>query len=952
MDLHEDEPSWHEGQVEHLTPGLKRIARWLLVDDASADDVVQEVWLKSLEVRSDQYENLGAWLRGVTRNVALRERARTRGRTEREQRVARSEAVPPADLDFEREGVRAMLLETIAELPASQAVAIRLRYFDELSVAEVAARTERPENTVKTWVRRGLSQLRTRLEGRLNGRRALGLALVGAFDWEREDIPAKAGLAAGTTALGGLALSWWWLAPAAVALLGATWWWMRDGDADMESARAQPPSSVPGETPTGTEVEKPSEGQALRMAVETGDDPAPEQAAPAEDPEEPPPVVEPGAFAAITLIGVDDAGLPVGHVWVNVWNGVTPISTPLGHRPGGADNGGILTIQVQEELLFRGERALPGAPAETLYLIPYAEGFAREDTFFLTCAPGSSRELRVVFDAPALDLTCRVRAPDGSPLPGASVKVGEDRFHGESEPGITRMTEAVLRLTDASGAASFPYERAGRTMIQVDAAGYRPRTWVLDTTGVTSFEAELQLDAGVEVVGVVRDGAGVPVEAVTVWAENVEYDATQRVRSLPDGSYRLPSVPIGSQRLWAQNVGDPLGANLVSTHVVDGRPGQRLVWDPVLEPATPIRVQVLDESGGPMVGAFLYFRLQDDLNRSWIPQLLTDEAGEACIWRDPGGPVMVQVREGDPHATGEVVPFKTVRDLRPREEPYRIQISAGERPRSSIRGRFLDASGRPWSNAKVTVTPQAIGYQHDIAYDATSGDFGVEHLAQGEYVVRLERERGGLHAAHVTLAFEEHRDLGTIRTEPSGRLTVTSSWPRELDGLPVVESWVMVTEEFGKQQYIASYEEIGTASGSYEVLPGTFWFLIERGGESLQVRKVRVGAGEELEVELGPQAPFLVPVRFVLPQGAAPPTGLERSLLLLGSSMDDLLSEPEPRGVADLSQAAVQSLGETLRLESGLWLVRYRGTQGLQGEVRLLLGYDHEVQTTRVTLGE
>ena len=954
MDLHEDEPSWHEGQVEDLTPGLKRIARWLLVNDASVDDVVQEVWLKSLEVRSDQYENLGAWLRGVTRNLALRERARTSDRPEREQRAARPEAVPPADLDIEREGVRAMLLEAIAELPASQAEAIRLRYFDELSVAGVAARIERPYGTVKTWLQRGLNQLRTRLEGRLNGRRALGLALVGAFDWEREDIPAKAGLAAGTAAVGGLAFSLWWAALPALALLGATWWWMHDGDADMESARAQPPPNLSQTTPTGTTVEELSDAETPRVAVETGGEAAPEQAAPAEDSGQPPPAVEPGAHAAITLIGVDDAGVPVGHVWCDIWNGVAPKSTTLGQPRGGPGNGGTLTIQVQEEYLYRATSAFAptGAMAETVRLEPFAVGYAREDMLFVSCAPGSARELVVVFDAPALDLTCRVRAPDGSPIPGAHVRVGENLVLGEIEPGILRLTMGFLGVTDATGAVSFAQERAGRTDIEVNAAGYLPRAWVFDTSGETSFVAELQLDPGVEVVGVVRDEDGSPMEAVMVWAEYREYDASQRVRSGPDGSYRLPNVPLGSQHLWAQNVGNPFGANLVATRVVDGRPGQRLVWDPVLEPATPIRVQVLDEAGDPLVGAQLNFRLQDAQNRRWGPQRITDEAGEVFIWRDPGAPVMVNLLEGNPFATGEVVPFKTLRDLRPREEPYRIQISAEERPRSAIRGRFLDASGRPWSDAKVSVAPMAINLAFDIAYDSTTGDFGVEHLPKGKYVVRLERERGGLHALPVTLAFEEQRDLGTIQTEPTSRLTVTSSWPRELDGQPVVESWVMVTDEFGEKQFVASLEVIGTASGSYEVLPGHFWIRVQRGAENLQMRKVRIGAGEEVEVELGPQTPFLVPVRIALAEGAAPPTGLERSLLRLGDGEGVLLPEPELQGTVELPPAAVQSLGETLRLESGLWQVRYRSTEGLQGEVQILLGDDHVVQVTRVTLGE
>ena len=93
-------------------------------------------------------------------------------------------------------------------------------------------------------------------------------------------------------------------------------------------------------------------------------------------------------------------------------------------------------------------------------------------------------------------------------------------------------------------------------------------------------------------------------------------------------------------------------------------------------------------------------------------------------------------------------------------------------------------------------------------------------------------------------------------------------------------------------------------------------------------------------------------MRLVLPEGAALPTGFERSLVFLGDEQGELSPEPARRGTVQLPPDAVQSLAETLRLESGSWLVSYRSADGLQGEVRLLLDDERPVQVARVALAE
>ena len=60
----------------------------------------------------------------------------------------------------------ATIRAALAKLEEPYRETVSLRFFGELSLAEIAAETGRPIPTVKTHLRRGLLRLRTSLEGR------------------------------------------------------------------------------------------------------------------------------------------------------------------------------------------------------------------------------------------------------------------------------------------------------------------------------------------------------------------------------------------------------------------------------------------------------------------------------------------------------------------------------------------------------------------------------------------------------------------------------------------------------------------------------------------------------------------------------------------------------------------------------------------------------------------
>jgi RNA polymerase sigma-70 factor (ECF subfamily) len=178
---------------------LQRLARGLVRDEHSADDLVQQAWVAALEHPPRDRGPLRSWLARVTRNLAINLARRETRRTEREQRVARNESLPPADeMEMQLE-LQRLVVEAVQQLDEPYKSAVFLRYYQELSPDEIAERLSLPVATVKTRLRRALASLRERLDRKFGGdRRAWSIAIL--------PIAAKGVPHAATAAHGGFVL--------------------------------------------------------------------------------------------------------------------------------------------------------------------------------------------------------------------------------------------------------------------------------------------------------------------------------------------------------------------------------------------------------------------------------------------------------------------------------------------------------------------------------------------------------------------------------------------------------------------------------------------------------------------------------------------------------------------------------------------------------------------------
>ena len=155
-----------------------RAARAVLHDDAEAEDVVQDAWVRAY-THLRQFSGRASFATWLTR-IAIHEALARRRRRVRQIPLGDQAATLPARTRAPEDQVDAQraiaALETaIDALPAPYRMAFVLRDVEGLDTSETAACLDVPEATVKTRLHRARSLLRTRLDA------ALGVSRDGAF---------------------------------------------------------------------------------------------------------------------------------------------------------------------------------------------------------------------------------------------------------------------------------------------------------------------------------------------------------------------------------------------------------------------------------------------------------------------------------------------------------------------------------------------------------------------------------------------------------------------------------------------------------------------------------------------------------------------------------------------------------------------------------------------------
>ena len=144
---------------------LYRFLLHLLHDQEAAREIFQETYVRVYQglgsFRGDA--SLTTWVLRIARNTAWNEARRLKVRRGREVPLEPEDADPPApDASLPIVG-HPKLAQAMSRLPGAQREAVLLFYLEDLSVAEIAAITGRPANTVKSDLMRARATLRSAL---------------------------------------------------------------------------------------------------------------------------------------------------------------------------------------------------------------------------------------------------------------------------------------------------------------------------------------------------------------------------------------------------------------------------------------------------------------------------------------------------------------------------------------------------------------------------------------------------------------------------------------------------------------------------------------------------------------------------------------------------------------------------------------------------------------------
>lgn len=136
----------------------------VLSERASAEEAMQDTFIKVWK-NADRYASNGlspmTWLITIARNTAIdRLRAQKPTSDINDYSDTLASSLPSPESSAVRSSDMSRVTQCLEELPEDRSAAIRGAYLDGETYADLSARHEVPLNTMRTWLRRGLSSLR------------------------------------------------------------------------------------------------------------------------------------------------------------------------------------------------------------------------------------------------------------------------------------------------------------------------------------------------------------------------------------------------------------------------------------------------------------------------------------------------------------------------------------------------------------------------------------------------------------------------------------------------------------------------------------------------------------------------------------------------------------------------------------------------------------------------
>jgi len=160
---------------------VRRLSRKLILDMHLAEDITQETMLAALKKPPTIQHSLQAWLSITLRNIVHTMRRKEGSKRRRETAVAIPEGIPSTEEIVEQEETRRCVVQAVLSLDEPYRSPVLLRFYQGLSHPEIAERLNVPIETMRTRLKRGLAQLRKKLDVDFEGNRRKWCLILAPF---------------------------------------------------------------------------------------------------------------------------------------------------------------------------------------------------------------------------------------------------------------------------------------------------------------------------------------------------------------------------------------------------------------------------------------------------------------------------------------------------------------------------------------------------------------------------------------------------------------------------------------------------------------------------------------------------------------------------------------------------------------------------------------------------
>lgn len=705
---------------------LRTLARRLVRDEATAEDLVQETWLAAL-IAQPELEGLGSWLGRVTERLA-RHRSRGELRRRRREQVAAQDRLTRTDAEVHEafEIAREFACQ-VDDLPEPYRTLILRRYYDGYTASELARKEGIPPATVRSQLARARALLRNswkRSGDHQEMRSIAGLVLLAGIS------PKSIGTVTIMKAshIGIVCVT------IALLFLGALKGGLLVGPEPYEDGDPAHGTVLVSDTESAADEEGLLNGPAKstdRQAI------GPAVPAVASN------TTEPSATRLLARI-VDADQRPIAGATLD-----SPRLTGFGEAE--SDDAGLLVLVAAAESIpiWRGqpttrECRITAKGHATRFLEVAMTPFEDTDLGDLVLAPGGSIAGRVVDEK-------------GVRIAGVKVVLTRSALGGPSEsvrltgpPGDTQRIEGVTGADgsyhiEGAGVGEWRVwaQQQGRPWAFTSPIGVRPRT----VTQADDIEL-VAADPSVVIAGTVVDPAGAPIAGAVVVGSDLGEGRIRYTRAVADelGRFRLMGLDRGPHRIAAYHP----KAELTPTYRNRVEPGR----DEIVLRLTEQRwctVQILDDTNGaPVEKPWINVDNGGGMNlANMAPTADEQDAGPGALrFALPEGPFVVTASAKGYRST-------TLESMTPGTLDENLEVRLTRKP--MISGRVI-AAGQPVAGARVqtmrdisaTLGIQTAGFRTRLfdggMFAATTDEDGrFEHPAstsvpKGAHIVRASKE--------------------------------------------------------------------------------------------------------------------------------------------------------------------------------------------------------------------